>query len=70
MHRLARFKSTFYNNKILEQYAAQDYKTVSLRQLTVFGRSITLDKLLRSANYIRQELPVRLAHRIRSSVLT
>jgi pyruvate dehydrogenase kinase 2/3/4 len=31
----------------------------------VFGRSLNPDRLLRSANYVREELPVRLAHRIR-----
>ncbi|KAJ3417387.1 hypothetical protein HDV05_004852 [Chytridiales sp. JEL 0842] len=55
----------FYNNSIIEKYAAQATKRVTLRQLTVFGRHLTEDKLLRSANYIREELPVRLAHRIR-----
>lgn len=50
---------SFYSNKILEQYAAKHLKTVSLRQLTVFGRQVTVDKLIKSANYIREELPVR-----------
>ncbi|KAI8812532.1 hypothetical protein BJ742DRAFT_792737 [Cladochytrium replicatum] len=55
----------FYQNRILEQYAAQETKRVTLRQLTVFGRHLTGEKLLKSANYARSELPVRLAHRIR-----
>ena len=54
----------FYHNRVLEKYAEQETKRVTLRQLTVFGRHITQDKLLRSANYVRSELPVRLAHRI------
>ncbi|KAI8833954.1 branched-chain alpha-ketoacid dehydrogenase, partial [Chytriomyces cf. hyalinus JEL632] len=54
----------FYQNSIVEKYAARESKLVTLRQLTVFGRHLTLDKLLRSANYVREELPVRLAHRI------
>lgn len=31
----------------------------------VFGRSLTESRLLASANYVRTELPTRLAHRIR-----
>ncbi|KAJ3209039.1 hypothetical protein HDU82_001513 [Entophlyctis luteolus] len=54
----------FYQNAVVEKYSARESKLVTLRQLTVFGRSLTLDKLLRSANYVREELPVRLAHRI------
>lgn len=52
-------KTSFYQNKVLEQYASKGMKTVSLRQLTVFGRHVTLDKLLKAGNYIRLELPVR-----------
>lgn len=55
---------SFYQNRILEQYASQETKRVTLRQLTVFGRTLTMEKLLKSANYVRTELPVRLAHRI------
>ncbi|KAJ3307555.1 hypothetical protein HDU76_004567 [Blyttiomyces sp. JEL0837] len=54
----------FYSNGVLEKYAARETKRVTLRQLTVFGRHLTEEKLLRSANYVREELPVRLAHRI------
>lgn len=31
----------------------------------VFGRSLTEDRLISSGNYVRTELPTRLAHRIR-----
>ncbi|KAJ3323719.1 hypothetical protein HDV06_001449 [Boothiomyces sp. JEL0866] len=57
----------FYKNRILEKYAAKNPVPVTLRQLTVFGRTEALneEKLMRSANYLREELPVRLAHRIR-----
>jgi hypothetical protein len=45
----------------------KDPKSVTLKQLTMFGRQVTKsqEKLLQSANYLREELPVRLAHRIR-----
>lgn len=38
---------------------------ISLRQLTFFGRTLTEDRLLSSANYVRNEVPTRLAHRLR-----
>lgn len=55
----------FYQNRILDPYLATPVHKLSLRQLVVFGRHLTNDKLLKSANYVRTELPVRLAHRIR-----
>ncbi|KAI0305582.1 alpha-ketoacid dehydrogenase kinase N-terminal domain-containing protein [Multifurca ochricompacta] len=53
----ARFQSTslhFYQNRQLEYYAAKEAQRLSLRQLP-----------LQSANYVRTELPVRIAHRLR-----
>ncbi|KAJ2285991.1 [Pyruvate dehydrogenase (acetyl-transferring)] kinase 2, mitochondrial, partial [Coemansia sp. RSA 2706] len=47
----------FYENRILDRYTAQEPKKVSLRQLVLFGRQLTEDKLLASANYVRTELP-------------
>lgn len=38
---------------------------MSLRQLFFFGRKLTEDRLISSANYLRNELPTRLAHRLR-----
>lgn len=38
---------------------------MSLRQLFFFGRNLTEARLLDSANYVRMELPTRLAHRLR-----
>jgi pyruvate dehydrogenase kinase 2/3/4 len=55
----------FYNNRVLDTYAYQPVNTVTLRQLIVFGRNITKERLLKSGNYVRTELPIRLAHRIR-----
>ncbi|KAI9205134.1 branched-chain alpha-ketoacid dehydrogenase [Polychytrium aggregatum] len=55
----------FYENRILEKYAAYETKRVTLRQLAVFGKTLTDEKLVRSANYVKHELSVRLAHRIR-----
>ncbi|KAJ3357178.1 hypothetical protein GGF32_001165 [Allomyces javanicus] len=55
----------FYASRVLEQYARQEPTRVTLRQLVYFGRHMSEHKLLKSANYLRTELPVRLAHRLR-----
>ncbi|KAK5820822.1 hypothetical protein F5H01DRAFT_339410 [Linnemannia elongata] len=55
----------FYQNRILDPYVQQAVSPITLRQLVFFGRNMQEDKLLKSANYVRTELPIRLAHRIR-----
>lgn len=57
----------FYLNKVLEQWAARPATRMTLRQLVFFGKTLgkDRDKIIKSANYVRQELPIRIAHRIR-----
>ncbi|PBL02587.1 alpha-ketoacid dehydrogenase kinase [Armillaria gallica] len=55
----------FYQNRQLELYAAKETKRLTLRQLVFFGRSINEERIITSANYVRTELPVRIAHRLR-----
>ncbi|CEL59532.1 hypothetical protein RSOLAG1IB_03465 [Rhizoctonia solani AG-1 IB] len=55
----------FYRNKQMEVYAAKPAHRLSLRQLLFFGRQMDEERILKSANYVRTELPVRIAHRIR-----
>ncbi|KAI0046063.1 alpha-ketoacid dehydrogenase kinase [Auriscalpium vulgare] len=55
----------FYQNRQLELYAAKQAQRLSLRQLVFFGRSMNEERLIKSANYVREELPVRIAHRLR-----
>lgn len=43
----------------------KEARPISLRQLTFFGRTLTENRLLSSANYVRTELPTRIAHRLR-----
>ncbi|KAK4230438.1 branched-chain alpha-ketoacid dehydrogenase kinase [Podospora fimiseda] len=50
---------------VLDEWVAREARPISLRQLMVFGRSLTESRLISSANYVRTELPVRIAHRIR-----
>ncbi|KAI9664185.1 MAG: hypothetical protein M1831_002364 [Alyxoria varia] len=49
----------------LEEWVERESRPVSLRQLTVFGRTLTEARLVNSANYVRTEIPTRLAHRLR-----
>ncbi|KAL7311708.1 putative protein kinase [Mucor circinelloides] len=57
--------SHFYQNKVLEEYTVQPVNASTLRQFIFFGRQMNTDRLLKSANWVRNELLVRLAHRIR-----
>ncbi|PHH62195.1 hypothetical protein CDD81_7389 [Ophiocordyceps australis] len=50
---------------VLDEWVSREARPISLRQLMVFGRSLTESRLISSANYVRTELPVRIAHRIR-----
>lgn len=50
---------------LCERYVQREARPISLRQLTFFGRTLTESRLLSSANYVRTELPTRVAHRIR-----
>ncbi|KAL9583748.1 MAG: hypothetical protein Q9203_004947 [Teloschistes exilis] len=50
---------------ILDEWVQREARPISLRQLTFFGRTLTESRLISSANYVRKELPTRLAHRLR-----
>ncbi|KAF4555145.1 Mitochondrial branched-chain alpha-ketoacid dehydrogenase kinase-like protein 2 [Elsinoe fawcettii] len=50
----------------LDEWVEREARPISLRQLTVFGRTLTEGRLLSSANYVRLELPTRIAHRLRN----
>ncbi|KAL8822612.1 MAG: hypothetical protein Q9191_006653 [Dirinaria sp. TL-2023a] len=50
---------------VTSQWVQKEARPISLRQLTFFGRTLTEARLLSSANYVRNELPTRLAHRLR-----
>ncbi|PGH27126.1 hypothetical protein AJ80_01082 [Polytolypa hystricis UAMH7299] len=49
----------------LDEWVEREIRPISLRQLTFFGRTLTESRLISSANYVRTELPTRLAHRLR-----
>ncbi|KAJ5346012.1 hypothetical protein N7452_004016 [Penicillium brevicompactum] len=49
----------------IDEWVERAIRPISLRQLTFFGRTLTEPRLISSANYVRTELPTRLAHRLR-----
>ncbi|KAK4501261.1 hypothetical protein PRZ48_007068 [Zasmidium cellare] len=51
---------------VLDEWVSREARPISLRQLTFFGRTLTEDRLISSANYVRLELPTRIAHRLRN----
>ncbi|KAH6654987.1 branched-chain alpha-ketoacid dehydrogenase [Truncatella angustata] len=51
--------------QVLDEWVAKEARPISLRQLMVFGRQLTESRLISSANYVRTELPTRIAHRLR-----
>ncbi|KAF5363791.1 hypothetical protein D9756_000410 [Leucocoprinus leucothites] len=55
----------FYQNRQLELYASKEAQRLTLRQLVFYGRHMNEERLIKSANYVRTELPVRIAHRLR-----
>lgn len=55
----------FYQNAVLLEYLQKEAHPVLLRQLAGYGKTLTKQKVLASANFVRLELPIRLALRIR-----
>ncbi|KAF2140341.1 uncharacterized protein K452DRAFT_299694 [Aplosporella prunicola CBS 121167] len=52
-------------SSVLDEWVRREARPISLRQLTFFGARLTETRLLGSANYVRTELPTRIAHRLR-----
>ena len=51
---------------MLDDWVQREARPISLRQLTFFGRTLNESRLISSANYVRLELPTRIAHRLRN----
>ncbi|KAH3668543.1 hypothetical protein OGAPHI_002297 [Ogataea philodendri] len=58
-------KQHFYQNSILLGWSERNAHPVTLRHLANFGKRLTKEKLISSANFVRTELPVRLSLKIR-----
>lgn len=56
--------NSFYKNTLLEAFATRPTTRLAIKDLLVYGQHMTERKLLKSANYIREQLPIRIAHRI------
>ncbi|KAK9475225.1 branched-chain alpha-ketoacid dehydrogenase kinase [Dipodascopsis tothii] len=54
----------FYQNSALLDYVSRKARPVSLQQLMFYGAKLTDEKIIASANFVHQEIPVRIAHRI------
>lgn len=50
---------------VLDEWVQRDARPMSLRQLGFFGSRLTDERLVSAANYVRLELPTRIAHRLR-----
>lgn len=55
----------FFQNEVLMNYLNKRPHPVSLRQLAGYGKKLNKEKILNSANFVRLELPIRLAIKIR-----
>lgn len=55
----------YYHNSILLGWAKQTPHPVTLRHLANFGKRLTTEKIVASANFVRTELPLRLSLKIR-----
>lgn len=55
----------FFQNELLLKYVQREPHPVSLRQLAGYGKVLSKQKIVHSANFVRIELPIRLAMRIR-----
>jgi hypothetical protein len=55
----------FYQNQVLDDYIAQPVSASTLQYYIFFGKQMNKSRLIKSANWVRNELLVRLAHRIR-----
>ncbi|QPG73822.1 hypothetical protein FOA43_001136 [Brettanomyces nanus] len=55
----------FYQNGTMLSWANKQAHPVTLRQLANFGQKLNKTKILSSANFVRNELPIRLSLRVR-----
>lgn len=57
--------NAFYGNSALDELAAKKTTKVSLKELVDFGKGRMSEvKLITSANFVRREIAIRLAHRL------
>lgn len=64
-HDTTTFPPPWRPSHVLDEWVMRDARPISLRQLGFFGRTLTDERLISAANYVRLELPTRIAHRLR-----
>ncbi len=55
----------YYQNTVLMDWSNRTPHPVTLRQLAAFGRALNEEKIISSANFVRLELPIRIALKLR-----
>ncbi|VEU22013.1 DEKNAAC103016 [Brettanomyces naardenensis] len=55
----------FYQNDTITSWASKEAHPVTLRQLANYGQKLNKGKIIASANFVRNELPIRLSLRVK-----
>lgn len=55
----------FYQNTVMNQWSSKKAHPVLLQQLANFGKKLTAEKILASANFVRLEIAIRIAKKLR-----
>lgn len=55
----------FYQNTVMSKWVAKKAHPVTLRQLANFGKKLTQEKVIASANFVRLEVAIRIAKKLR-----
>lgn len=55
----------YYQNTVLMDWSMRTPHPVTLRQLAAFGKALNEEKIISSANFVRLELPIRIALKLR-----
>ncbi|KAI3633374.1 hypothetical protein MIR68_008321 [Amoeboaphelidium protococcarum] len=58
-------QSKFYKSYNIAPFLQHTPDVLTLNRLSLYSRHLTLNKIIGSANYVRKELCIRLAHRLR-----
>lgn len=54
----------FYHNTVMDTWISKKAHPVSLKQLANYGKKLTLEKVLLSANFVRMEIAIRITKKL------
>lgn len=57
--------SHFYQNTVMNQWISKKAHPITLRQLANFGKKLTEEKVLSSANFVRLEIAIRISKKLK-----